>query len=153
MKVQDNNMNNYFIRSLFILLFNSLFIFSVFGQDDVGESPNPELQNQAEQIKKEILSQGPKFTLIGEITRGQSADYAINGEDFVIDSDARINGDLKIGAQANVRGNRIGDRNYAKKIFISDRSLKDPELSDSSSLDSHIGSGQIRGLPGQKLPE
>lgn len=122
--------------------------------DTPTEQALPNLNEQAKNIRDKILNGNPKFTLVGEITKSKTGDYAINEEPFVIDSDARIVGELKIGSSANVRGDRIGGRNYAKRIIIGDpRSNPSNNNSSHDTGDIETGGNAPKGLPGQKLPK
>lgn len=90
------------------------------------------LAEQAVEIRKQIESGPPQFSLIGKLERGHDSEYAVNNEDFIIDSETRINGTLRMGESAMVRGDRIGNRNYAKKIVIEGSSYN---VESSRSLD------------------
>ncbi len=143
-------------KILLLIFFLSVPFLIVQAQEssfDEPESAMPDLKVQAEQIKKAILTGNPKFTLIGTLEKGTKADYSINGEDLVVDSNARIVGNLKLGASVSARGDRIGDRNYAKVILVGDPSSK-PSKKDPSEKESDsalVGSSGPKGLPGQKL--
>lgn len=122
------------------------------------DSPTPpsldeitSLKEQATIIRKRIENGPPQFSLVGTVERGEEADYSVNKEDFVVDSTTRINGDFRIGAQAQVRGERIGNRNYAKKIIVDDDGSvrsKEPIHNDRDSDAPFLGDGPA-GLPGQ----
>jgi hypothetical protein len=111
-----------------------------------------DLARQATELRKQIENGPPQFSLIGKLERGDDSEFSVNGEDFVIDSDTRINGNLQIGRSAMVRGDRIGDRNYAKKILVeqsdhsSNSSQSRADVQDEVPL---LGSGPAP-LPGQK---
>lgn len=110
------------------------------------------LQEQAALIRKRIESGPPQFSLIGLVERGEDADYSVNNEDFIVDSTTRINGNFRVGANAQVRGERIGGRNYAKKIIVDkDGSVKErkPKTNNKESDAPFINDGPA-GLPGEK---
>lgn len=81
------------------------------------------LEEQAVAIRKSIEAGPPQFSLIGELQKGHNADYSVNGEDFVIDAETRVTGELRVGRSVMVRGQRLGNRNYAKKIFVQNKSI------------------------------
>ncbi len=83
-----------------------------------------QLDKQAIAIRKSIENGPPQFSMIGELTKGRTTEFSVNGEDFVIDSDTRVSGTLRHGKSATIRGQRLGNRNYAKKIFIQENNLK-----------------------------
>ena len=116
-------MNQKFINVLFLFSLCLTCINTASAQEEPKDPQVPDvtLGDQASAIRSKILSGPPGFTLVGEIERSSKGDYSINGENFVIDSDARINGDLAIGKQAEIRGHRIGGINYAKKIIVSSK--------------------------------
>jgi hypothetical protein len=111
-----------------------------------------DIADQAAEIRKRIASGPPQFSLIGKLERGDDSEYSVNKEDFIIDSETRINGDLKIGRSAMIRGNRIGNRNYAKKIIIENSEtpvLNSPSPDNIQDEVPLVGSGPAP-LPGQK---
>ncbi len=66
--------------------------------------------------KSEPYSQ--PFFLSGAIEKGSACKFAIGGEDFVIDNDTWIFGEVRYGATASVKGERRGNQNFAKKIVM-----------------------------------
>lgn len=83
-----------------------------------------DLHKQIRNAKKRILKK-PKFILIGRLGKGKTTQYAVNGEDFVIDSKTRIHGKLREGIGVRVEGFRIGKRNYASSIVVQQEVLKE----------------------------
>ncbi len=94
---------------------------------------------RAEKLKAELLSKKEKakqvgggvaavssnrtkhaeFVFEGDLQYGHSTDYAVHGVDIHINNDTWVFGDLRIGAQATVKGIYAkGDQAHAKKIII-----------------------------------
>lgn len=59
------------------------------------------------------------FIMNGLLEKGTGTPFAIGGEDFVIDENTWVFGDVRVGTLATVRGERHGSKNYAKKVVIS----------------------------------
>jgi len=143
-----------------IILFGLLFLFPQLISSAIAESEldnteaNLNLREEVEISKAKVLLGTPKFTLVGKVDRGIDSEFAINGEDFLIDADTRVSGEsLKLYSFANVRGERIGNRNYAKKILVSTPS------STSTIAPKSIGEGDmdkgptLKGPNGEKIPK
>jgi hypothetical protein len=110
------------LHKIFLIIF--IAIPSAFAENGLS------LQDQAIQVRKQIEAGPPRFSLIGKIEKGAQSEYSVNNEDFIIDSNTRISGSLTIGRSATVMGDRIGGRNYAKKITVDTGS--DAESKDSN---------------------
>jgi hypothetical protein len=60
-----------------------------------------------------------QFSLMGTLERGASSKFAVRGEEFVVDNNTWIFGQLNVGAEVMVQGVfRKGDERYAKKIIV-----------------------------------
>jgi hypothetical protein len=108
------------------------------------------LEDQAIAIRKSIEAGPPQFSLIGEIQKGLKSDYSVNGEDFIIDSETRVTGELKIGKSVMIRGQRIGSRNYAKKIFVQNKSVNNVNPTIKTPDEVQINPKGPAPLPGPK---
>ncbi len=75
-------------------------------------------KRQPAQLEGKMGETAQQFTLKGVIERGSRTPYALNGNDFSLDSDTWIFGEVRVGAEATVIGLRMSDVTYAKKIII-----------------------------------
>lgn len=116
-------------------IISPIFMIALFATTTSYSENNIDLQDQAVQIRKQIEAGPPQFSLIGKIDKGNRTDYSVNNEDFIVDSTTRITGELEIGSIGTIRGERIGGRNYAKKITI-DQALEteSPKINEQERL-------------------
>jgi hypothetical protein len=63
-----------------------------------------DIARQAEELKKALLAKGPQFSLAGPVEILKGGLYSIGGEEFRINSETEIVGDLKPGAMTEARG-------------------------------------------------
>ena len=70
----------------------------------------------AKNFKRSMAS---SITLEGELSISESGCYSVDGNDFVIDANTFVFGELKIGMRARVVCSVDGDRKRAIKIVIS----------------------------------
>lgn len=75
-------------------------------------------KRQRRRALAEGISRTLNFTLKGEIDRGNLTKFSINGEDFVIDKDTWIFGEVRAGVVAVVKGVKIGGANFARKVMV-----------------------------------
>lgn len=77
---------------------------------------NPQgLQGKTDNKQKQRVT----FDLEGEIRTGQSGMFAVNGEEFVLDDQTWVFGNIAQGAKAMVHGVfRNGGERYATKIVV-----------------------------------
>lgn len=124
------------------------FFIIIFFLTHIPDARSQSLEEQAVAIRKEIEAGPPQFSLIGELQKGQSADYSVNGEDFVIDAETRVTGELRVGRSVMVRGQRLGNRNYAKKIFVQEKRASNNTPSVSTPEEVQMNSRGPALLPG-----
>ena len=58
------------------------------------------------------------FDMTGPLEKGAYTKFSIGGEDIVIDGNAWIFGEFRLGSIATVKGERVGAQNFAKKVTI-----------------------------------
>jgi len=123
------------------------------GGSEVKLSPSDEgpkdLKKQAEEARQKILKGSPQFSLVGKVERGRSTDFAINGEDFIVDGSTNVNGEFEVGKWARVRGDRVNGVNQAKKIAIASEkpASKATPVKDDRYRDYSAPKNEPAGLP------
>jgi hypothetical protein len=83
-------------------------------QEEQPTDEQAKIQAKASDLLSQVTNSGPRFALNGTVTAGKNTKYAINGEDFVLDPDARVYGELRIGADASVSGKIEGGKKIAR---------------------------------------
>ncbi|MCB0335217.1 MAG: hypothetical protein KDD62_02895 [Bdellovibrionales bacterium] len=76
------------------------------------------MDKQVEDLTKEVLAQGPRFSLAGQLQRRGSA-YVINGERFVINAETKVFGVLRAGAVVEARGLISSGKKIASHVVVS----------------------------------
>lgn len=87
---------------------------------NVKQPSRSKLRKSARSKLKNAKDRAVRFKLEGAITRGTNTPYAVDGEDFKIDGNTWIVGDMRLGASAKVSG-VISPANgkKASKIIVS----------------------------------
>lgn len=93
---------------------------------------DPYMKAQIEKLKADNLKSGPSFELVGTLEKGKHTSYSVNGEDFSLNPDAQIIGELQLGKSVQVDGKILSGIKYASSLVTSE-----PSHVDSAHVDIH----------------
>lgn len=86
-------------------------------------SVDPHTRSRAHSLFLAGKQHQPRFSLVGELKKGSTTPYSVNGVDFSISSDALITAKLQTGQQVKVRGIVADGKKIAKKVLGSEKSF------------------------------
>ena len=96
------------------------------------EEANP-FQAEADKLMEQH-KKTPGFALVGEVKRGRSASFSINGVDFSLADDALVTGKLSIGKKAKVRGRIENGKKIATSVLVTEGSRPDEPENEAAAM-------------------
>lgn len=107
-------------------------------------SENP--QAVVEQMKAEILAEGPNFALNGEVTVLGNSGYSVNGEQFVVTKATRKPKTLRSGDYVQVRGKIDKAGNKIARVLTASEPISRRSLGSDASEDAFDGDVKLPSL-------
>jgi hypothetical protein len=85
------------------------------------EHASARTEHQRQVLRDRILNHVPQFSMAGTLER-KGAKWSVNGEAFEINDDTMIQGEMKPGAEAEIRGfTSAADPKLANQVVVFDR--------------------------------
>ena len=93
-----------------------------------------DMKNEMARAKQQVLNSGPGFELVGKVEHGKKTPYSINGEDFTITIKTQVEGELQIGANADVSGKILEGNKKVANLAVVAQSNQSQESSSTGPI-------------------